>query len=361
MDELIEKLSISVNPPKDSGTKLNLITLEDLFTFWNNSTDSQKIKNELKNLFSEDNLFKSFIESDFYKGKNADKMESILISSEIVQEVKDFFMTNFDHDFPEVIFSTKYESVVPVKLNNPKNIANVRQGIRKNNLKITRRLEALEKAKESLEMAKEIVAGRRPTPNLHTYMNQKPPSKLRDDTIYLFAVDVESFEKNHEIILELGWIIFDVKNQRFYNRHIIIKEYQHVRNYKYVPDHKDKFIFGKSEYLSEVEAKRALQKEIDTLAPNLAMICHGLSSELKYFQKMGLKLKHAYQFDTNELHHSLFNDHGKTISLVNLLNKYQIAGQFLHNAGNDAHFTLLAFLAMCGYSLPKPKVVSLEK
>ncbi|KAJ9075120.1 hypothetical protein DSO57_1039255 [Entomophthora muscae] len=231
----------------------------------------------------------------------------------------------------------------------------VKTAIRKNNFKVTKRLDILAKAKKSLELAKEIVAGRRPEPMLCS--NTKPlPNVIpsHDDTIYLFAVDVESFEKNHSIILELGWIIFDVLNQRFYNRHIVIKEYQHVRNYKYVPDCKDKFMFGKSEFLSEEEAKRVLQNEIDTLAPNLAMICHGLSSELKYFQKMGLRLRHTYEFDTNELHHSLFNDHGKTISLLNLLNKYNIESQYLHNAGNDAHYTLLVFLAMCGYSLPTP-------
>lgn len=252
----------------------------------------------------------------------------------MVEELDHQIYIELQYEVPKPQYETQYEAVKQIRFPDAPTLASIRADIMKKNARLIKRQEMEVKTTRSLAMAKTIVGGKRPEPmpcagSISNLQLRQPKS----DSLYLFAVDVESFEKNHSIILELGWIIFDVGKQRFYNRHIVIKEYQHVRNFKFVPDHKENFMFGETEYLTEREAIRVLQNEFDTLAPNMALICHGLSSELSYFKKMKLKLRHSYEFDTNELHQCVSDEFGRSISLINLLNKYNIQHQYLHNAG----------------------------
>lgn len=344
MLDFVEQLEKMVIAPESKIP--NLISFEDLLKVW--SCEDLKANKSALDMLDENLIHEKHIGKNFYKGKNQYRKEFLLLNEEFVEDLQNHIFKEFKITLPVVEYLIIYEDVKMIKINSYAQLQQVKNDIKKYNSKQKKRDEAITRNNQSLLIARAIVAGQCPEPIPSRMANNPNPlRKQPGNSIFLLAIDVESFERNHDVILEIGWVVFDLANTRFYNKHIIITEFQHVRNYKFVPDNKDKFEFGQSEYFSEKDAIKLLQAEFDYLGPNLALICHGLSSELNYFQKLGITLRHSYAFDTNELYQSSSGEHSRSISLGNLLNKYNIENKHLHNAGNDAHYTLLAFLAIC--------------
>ena len=72
----------------------------------------------------------------------------------------------------------------------------------------------------------------------------------------LVALDVEAFERNQKLILEIGLALFSLPARQFECRHLIIAENSGCRNGRFVADNRDHFLFGTSEVVKQREAVR---------------------------------------------------------------------------------------------------------
>lgn len=205
----------------------------------------------------------------------------------------------------------------------------------------------------------------------------------------VMAIDVESYERNHAYILEIGWssITFakaDDEDQTAETRsceHILISECRDLRNGSYTPNHRFNFNFGTSEEYSLDRTLSMLSDIIDTYRKTgpLFLVFHSAAAEIAYFSKLGIdttkwvvglpdpafwndpiasppgetevRLREGavYVMDTQRL----FNASGlpeaqRQVGLENALKALDIPSRYLHNAGNDACYTLAMYEALVG-------------
>lgn len=151
------------------------------------------------------------------------------------------------------------------------------------------------------------------------------------------------YESNHSLILEIGYTLYDKSSQSMSCSHFIIKENLCVRNGKYCPDRREHFNFGKSELIG-------LDAAIDRLrhllaVQDLCLVGHNIAADINYLKSHINLRSNLHIFDTQttfkHLELSLTNS-----NLENILKSYSIDYSNLHNAGNDAYYTLAAFLKM---------------
>lgn len=58
----------------------------------------------------------------------------------------------------------------------------------------------------------------------------------REEKMTFIAVDCESFERDHACILEVGYSVFETSENSISTQHIIITDYLHLRNGRWVDD-----------------------------------------------------------------------------------------------------------------------------
>ncbi|KAL6451551.1 GFD2 Good for full DBP5 activity protein 2 [Candida maltosa Xu316] len=168
----------------------------------------------------------------------------------------------------------------------------------------------------------------------------------------LVAIDCESYEWKHNCITEIGISILKNNSKtsiipEIETIHVVVNEYFNMRNSKYVPDKKDFFMGGTSHVLSETNARLLLQKVLNKYINQQdgILVGHQVSAELSYFSSIGVQYKPDVKIlDTMKIQRiSRFGGN----SLWATLKMLQIPYGYLHNAGNDAYFTLLAALSLC--------------
>ena len=78
------------------------------------------------------------------------------------------------------------------------------------------------------------------------------------------AFDVETYEKDHSVILEIGFAVGSLARPEDSQKafHFIITENSHFVNKDYVPDNREKFGFGTSERMSLKEAAERFMQHI---------------------------------------------------------------------------------------------------
>ncbi|KAM9910363.1 hypothetical protein OXX69_004547 [Metschnikowia pulcherrima] len=147
----------------------------------------------------------------------------------------------------------------------------------------------------------------------------------------LVAVDVEAYERQPKSITELGIAIYDPENQwlsaqpHIKTVHIISQENKRLLNSQFVPNHKYRFNGG-------------------TLK-NAVLVGHNLAGDIKWLQSHGVGSGgDTPQVDTQKLFH-LSRNRGAT--LRGILQAVDIPNANLHNAANDAYYTLLAAMCYC--------------
>lgn len=163
----------------------------------------------------------------------------------------------------------------------------------------------------------------------------------------LFCIDVEAYEHDNTIINEIGICIYEPQHQKsalvpsFKTYHIIPEEAKRYTNGRYVPDHSTNFM-GECTYIMKLgEATKFVQILIDNYFknPKCCLIGHDLKGDVKWFQSLGLTFPdNVLKIDTQTLLHLLTSNR---LSLTNSLKHVGIHHAFLHNAGNDAYYTLL--------------------
>lgn len=177
---------------------------------------------------------------------------------------------------------------------------------------------------------------------LRTFLSSNPNARA-------MAFDIETYENDHSKILEIGFVITSLAspegNEETY--HFIIKENLHMVNRDYVPDNREKFSFGDSEHMSLAEATKKFSQYIWNVD---VLVTHSGGHDKEYLESNGMSLEGKPMFDTQLLGLALLTDENflNVFGLKRLMGDLKISydEDILHNAGNDAHYTMQVFLAL---------------
>ena len=176
------------------------------------------------------------------------------------------------------------------------------------------------------------------------------------NTISRVAIDIEAYENDQQCVLEIGIAVKTASSrlQEFRNRvrnehpqppsheyrHLIIREYMHLRNGIFVTDNRDNFLFGTSEIVSLNEAARI----VDTICSQAStVIFHAANNDLNWLDSIGVYTPNSpHIIDTQDLAREL----NAPLGLERLGRYLGLTTSYLHNAGNDAAYTLKVYFEL---------------
>ncbi|GIZ39297.1 hypothetical protein CKM354_000268500 [Cercospora kikuchii] len=215
----------------------------------------------------------------------------------------------------------------------------------------------------------------------------------------LIAIDCEAFERAPHMITEVGLATLDTRDlkgvapgkngknwhQFIRGRHIRVLEYQNYKNSDFVQGCPGAFEFGNSEFVSKNSVASVLAAsfqepfsgpmkpdQFPSLPPagrkgafnpinsgalagtgelrNIIVVGHDLTGDVKYCEQLGFYIFNRGNIidtlDTVDLFKQYMREPNPR-SLGSILAHFNLAGWFLHNAGNDAMYTMQVLLAMC--------------
>ncbi|EPB86785.1 hypothetical protein HMPREF1544_06401 [Mucor circinelloides 1006PhL] len=188
--------------------------------------------------------------------------------------------------------------------------------------------------------------------------------RLVNSSNYVFvSIDIEAYEKDHSILLEIGWSMYDASTNTCMDQHYINDQYRHLLNGQFVEDQKERFNYGTSVWCSLKQALIELRKDLDWAVKRdggFVLVGHGLDSDLKYLAEQNFLWPGRHGGDvasiedsakvtilnTDTIYGASINDLHNPPSLGRTLALFHIDTWNLHNAGNDAHYTLLLLLKL---------------
>ncbi|KAF8305387.1 hypothetical protein DL93DRAFT_2144637 [Clavulina sp. PMI_390] len=181
------------------------------------------------------------------------------------------------------------------------------------------------------------------------------------------AIDFEAWELRHEDLTEFGYAMmrYEGEKQVHEEGHWIVKEREFTRNTQYVVDNKDHYEFGvtQSVKLKEFAQRiRDLIAGLNQLSGPLFIVFHDATGDMKYLQGQ-LAVPEAaiasrmipdsppadgiYVVDTAEMFAALEGHSGERRNLERMCRLLKLKDlKHMHNAGNDAHWTLGALREM---------------
>ncbi|CEP64296.1 Gfd2p LALA0_S11e00914g [Lachancea lanzarotensis] len=219
------------------------------------------------------------------------------------------------------------------------------------------------------------------TPKINTVPGKPEFEYLSNAIRYLtsqrticLCVDVEAFERNTNVVTEIGISIYDPRESQFSTvpilrtYHLIVAESLKMRNGKFVCDLKDCFLKGESYVMSLSNCVNFIQTLInyymvtETAAERTwerAFVGHNVKGDLKWLSSIGVQIPRNIDYnlnqtsgdqslrvlDTERLFKISYGSKGS--SLGKILRLFEVPHAFLHNAGNDAYYTLKLLLHMC--------------
>ena len=196
---------------------------------------------------------------------------------------------------------------------------------------------------------------------------QSPPNDI-DTMVILISVDIEAFEFNQNLITEIGISTLDTVDllglqpgakgsnwtAKIRSRHFRIQEHSHHLNKVHVEGCPDKFDFGQSEWISKQDMVSVLWRCFNpSRSPyssgtcKVVLVGHDVAADIKYLKESGFDVARVISdcIDTSDLYKASRRD-GRQIALSTLLLQYGVAAKHLHNAGNDANYTLRVMVAI---------------
>ncbi|PYI10436.1 hypothetical protein BO78DRAFT_361077 [Aspergillus sclerotiicarbonarius CBS 121057] len=176
------------------------------------------------------------------------------------------------------------------------------------------------------------------------------------------SIDIESNERCHTQITEVGVSTLDMLSlvgippgekgeqwrSRIQSRHLRVKEYGHIVNHDFVAGCPGMFQFGESEWVLQQDlgdVVRSFLRLGDAMSRRLVLVGHSLSQDVKYLKQIGVDVEgFGDRVDTAEMFRML---RGETSvrSLGGVLAELGMMGWYLHNAGNDARYTMEVLVA----------------
>ena len=201
-------------------------------------------------------------------------------------------------------------------------------------------------------------------------------------------MDVESYEYNHNVITEIGFAILDTMEIKFIPpgergknwqskiraRHIRINEHVGYQNSEFVSGCAERFEFGSSEFVDLADIPKFVAdcfrppysadigpEEASNLYPpaekrNIVLVGHDANIDIRYLQKLGYnphQLSNLLEVVDTATLDKVWKQHNQQRSLGNILYDLDMVSWHLHNAGNDAVYTLWAMIgvALCNADL----------
>lgn len=205
-----------------------------------------------------------------------------------------------------------------------------------------------------------------------------------EQSVVFICADVESYERAHHKITEIGIATLDTRElanvapgkdgeawrKIIKARHFRINEHRHLINHEFVQGHPDGFEFGNSAFVSLKEApthvaacfrhpfgahsSNTAENEMINIAlhdldltekRNIVFLGHDTLSDVRYLQQLGydpMKAENIIEaMDTAKMYQAWRRDPQPT-SLGRIMNDFDVAAWKLHNAGNDAMYTVSA-------------------
>jgi len=174
--------------------------------------------------------------------------------------------------------------------------------------------------------------------------------KIDNDKLYI-CLDIEAYERNHDYLTEFGWCLFKKNGEIIKIKHAIVEEYRNYHNGRYVPDNKDYFNFGESEVEKLKDIYRELKNDFEKVN---YLVGHGINNDIRFLKKIkvdvskfkkmnsGSKIDDYGIIETMDLFSGFFLT--KPVGLEKSLRRLEISYKRLHNAGNDAYYTMKVFL-----------------
>ncbi|KAF2731413.1 hypothetical protein EJ04DRAFT_579126 [Polyplosphaeria fusca] len=193
------------------------------------------------------------------------------------------------------------------------------------------------------------------------------PSPFPFDQSPIFVcVDVESYERAHHLITEVGIATLDTHDlltlapgpdglnwrAQITARHFLIRENMHLVNSQFISGCPDRFEFGTSEVISQADAPGYISNLFHPGNGDrpIILLGHDPHSDIRYLQSLNfnpLPLPHLLEIiDTATLYRVWRREQNPT-SLGKILYDFDVVAWHLHNAGNDAVYTVQAMLAVC--------------
>ena len=214
----------------------------------------------------------------------------------------------------------------------------------------------------------------------HSVDHPLPPDHLKFSVVFV-SIDVEAYEFVQKFITEIGISTLDTAHlintlpgsngnnwaAKIQSSHLRIHEHGKRVNRVHVLGCPDNFNFGQSEWIYEREIVPELESLFLHLYSNrrVVLVGHDVAGDIKYLRGLGLDVVPmvADCIDTADLWKAARRD-GRQSALSTVLLQQGIPAQYLHNAGNDAYYTLHAMIAIAlGNSLTKktPEYWEVEK
>ncbi|KAH7267489.1 uncharacterized protein BKA55DRAFT_684757 [Fusarium redolens] len=197
------------------------------------------------------------------------------------------------------------------------------------------------------------------------------------DVVFI-CVDVEALERKPNPVSEIGIAILDTRDTKgidpkiigrgwwpfIKTHHLRVHEYAGLRNHQFVKGCPDAFDFGTSTFPTRSTVADSIMKIFNPWLNdqrNIVIVGHDVKQDINYFTELGLDLQLlgglAEPVDTQDIHQAWRGStNGRSLGAV--LNDLDIAHKHLHNAGNDAHYTLCAMLSIALEDIRKEEELS---
>ena len=163
---------------------------------------------------------------------------------------------------------------------------------------------------------------------------------IKERTGRFICVDIEQYEKNSDVITEVGFSVFE--NNTVTVKHYIVTENAELKNGEFVPDNMLKFNFGESEHKSLDEICEIVLQEIEL---SDYLVGHAIRSDIiaLFGSRVVSKLKPVV-VDTSTLPKYVDKSEVEGVGLGRLANQLGVFTSNLHNAGNDAYYNMILLL-----------------
>ncbi|KIY74035.1 hypothetical protein CYLTODRAFT_364306 [Cylindrobasidium torrendii FP15055 ss-10] len=177
------------------------------------------------------------------------------------------------------------------------------------------------------------------------------------------AIDFEAWEYEHTLITELGVsaVHWDNEGKEIYEDSHWMLGPGLYQNGKYVKDNRLGYSFGESVTVRRNDFAGIISNVLNKYEQygTVFLVFHDHSQDIKYLRQLDAPIKQLevilpdttpatglYVLDTSELFAGLEGDGHNKRSLETVCHLLGIPTRGLHNAGNDAHYTLQALKAM---------------
>ncbi|KAG0025071.1 hypothetical protein BGZ82_010230 [Podila clonocystis] len=302
------------------------------------------VKNTLSSFF----LSTEFLDRPnvFYHGYDESQTKWVaLIEMQGVEKTRVMITQQFGYDFKSLYASSSTFTNVEMAPRMAKSNA------------YNRFIKAIQKLNNQMKALRRLVGYQKTLDEATNMVHATHASPMR-----FISVDIESYEQDHALILEIGWSTWDTGLNKFADRHFAVLDYKHLSNGRYVADRRDRFLFGETTWASLKDCITAFQEDLELAAQqnsqgSVVLIAHDMSSDENYLRRMGVDFPPGMiKFDTVEMNSARVSDSNIKTGLGKLLDEVGIENYSLHNAGNDAHYTLELFLWLSRDHASKKKV-----